>query len=80
MEFGIGYLEMIFAVSQASIAETNGKPAEANYHAKIALEFACWVLASYANVAQDRSDLGSIAVLNEYVHRPLKAKISEMNQ
>jgi hypothetical protein len=70
---------MIFAVRQASIAETNGKPAEANHHAKIALEFACRALA-YANVAQDRSDLGSIAVMNEYVHRPLKAKISEMNQ
>jgi len=80
LEFGIGYLEMIFAVRQASIAETNGKPAEANHHAKIALEFACRALASYANVAQDRSDLGSIAVMNEYVHRPLKAKISEMNR
>ena len=80
LEFGVGYLEMISAVRQAAIAETNGKSAEATHHAKIALEFACRALAAYADVAQDRSDLGSIAVMSEYVYRPLKAKISEMEQ
>ena len=80
LEFGVGYLEMISAVRQAAIAETNGKLAEATHHAKIALEFACRALAAYADVAQDRSDLGSIAVMSEYVYRPLKAKISEMEQ
>ena len=32
-------------------------------------------LEAYARVAGDRSDLGAIAVLNEYVYRPLQAKV-----
>ena len=80
LEFGVGYQEMIFAGRQAAKAESNEEPAKAIHHAKIALEFAYHTLTSYANVAQDRSDLGSIAMMNEYVYRPLKAKISEIKQ
>jgi len=35
-------------------------------------------LASYARVANDRSDRGAIAVMNEYVYRPLQAKASRL--
>ena len=46
LEFGVGYLEMIFAVRQAAIAESNEEPAKAIHHAKIALEFAYHALTS----------------------------------
>ena len=78
LEFGIGYLEMIAAVRSASIAEAEGKAAEALHHAQVALDFARRALEAYARVARDQSDRGAIAVMNEYVYRPLKAKVAAL--
>jgi hypothetical protein len=33
---------------------------------------------SYARVARDQSDRGAIATLAEYVYRPLKRKLAEL--
>ena len=35
---------------------------------------------AHVRVARDRSDLGAIAVLNEYAYRPLRAKLEELKK
>jgi len=78
LEFGIGYLDTVEAVRRAASAEAEKKPQDALRHAEEALAAARRALEAYAHVAQDRSDLGAIAVMNEYVYRPLKARIQEL--
>ena len=78
LEFGIGYLQMIAAVRRGAIAEAEGDTTKALHHASNALETAHRALTAYARVARDRSDRGAIAVMNEYVYRPLKAKVIEL--
>lgn len=77
LEFGIGYLDTLEAVRQAATAEAEKKP-EALPLAEKALKTARRALASYARVAQDQSDRGALAILNEYVYRPLQAKLAEL--
>jgi hypothetical protein len=78
LRFGIGYLDMIAAVRRAAIAEADQRPTEAIRQAKIALATACQALEAYANVVRDQSDRGAIAVMNEYVYRPLKDKVAAL--
>jgi hypothetical protein len=80
LEFGIGYLNTIEAVRQAATAEAEGRRADALQHAETALATACRSIEAFAGVAQDRSDRGTVAVLNEYVFRPLKAKVAELRE
>ena len=80
LKFGIGYLDMIAAVRRAAIAEANGQPAEATQHAEGALATVRQALEAYANVVRDQSDRGAIAVMNEYVYRPLKEKIAALQK
>ena len=80
LKFGIGYLDMIAAVRRAAIAEANGQSAEAIQHAETALATARQALEAYAGVARDQSDRGAIAVMNEYVYRPLKEKIAALQK
>ncbi len=78
LKFGIGYLDMIAAVRRAAIAEANQQLTEAIRHAEIALATARNALEAYANVVRDQSDRGAIAVMNEYVYRPLKEKVTTL--
>ena len=55
--------------------KAEGKHAEAAATMQKAVEISRSMLESYARVAQDRSDVGSIATMSEYVYRPLKAKL-----
>jgi hypothetical protein len=80
LEFGIGYLDTIEAVHRAATAEAENQPQEALQHAEAALSAARRALEAYARVARDRSDLGAIATMNEYVYRPLKEKVAEMKK
>ena len=80
LKFGVGYLDMIAAVRCAAIAEADGKPTEAIQHAETALVIAHQALEAYADVARDQSDRGAIAVMNEYVYRPLKEKIAALQK
>lgn len=75
LKFGIGYLDMIAAVRRAAIAEADRRSAEAIHQAETALTTAHQALEAYADVVRDQSDRGAIAVMNEYVYRPLKEKI-----
>jgi hypothetical protein len=78
LEFGIGYLDTIEAVRQAASAEAGKKPAEARQHAERALAAARRALEAYARVARDPSDRGSIAVMAEFVFRPLQKKVAQI--
>jgi len=78
LEFGIGYLDTIAAVRRAARAEADRKLDEARQRAQTALATARQAVAAYARVARDRADLGAIAVLNEYVCRPLQARAAEL--
>ena len=78
LEFGIAYLEMIAAVRHAAIAEAEEKSEEALQHAETALITARRALEAYTRVARDQSDRGAIAIMNEYIYRPLSAKIETL--
>lgn len=78
LEFGIEYLHAIEAVRNAAMAEAEKKTSDVRRHAEEALGAARRALEAYAAVAQDRSDLGALAIMNEYIYRPLKAKVAEL--
>ena len=80
LKFGVGYLDMIAAVRSAAIAEADGKAVEAIQQAEIALATACQALEAYAGIARDQSDRGAIAVMNEYVYRPLQEKVAALQR
>ena len=78
LEFGIHYLSAIEAVRAAATAESALDHAGALSKATQALDLMKVGLTAYANVARDRSDKGAIAVMNEYVIRPLQAKVTAL--
>lgn len=80
LEFGIGYLDAVEAVRDAAVAESQGRGSEALQHAESAFSSARRALEAYARVARDQSDRGAIAAMNEYVYRPLKAKVEELRR
>ena len=78
LNFGIGMLDSVEAVRLAALAEEKKELAQARKHAESALKSARGAIESFANVAWNQSDRGSIAVLAEYMVRPLKAKAREL--
>jgi hypothetical protein len=68
----------VAAVRRAATAESNHDYAEAFKEAEAALELSSRSLEAYARVARGRSDKGAIAVMNEYIYRPLRAKVAEL--
>lgn len=80
LRFGIGYLDTIEAVNRAATAEAAKNITEERKQARLALADAWQALEAYASVAQDQSDKGAIATMNEYVYRPLKAKVTSLNR
>ena len=79
LEFGIGYLDTVEAVRQAAIAEEAKNRDETRKNAKLALDKSKKAIDAYARIARDQSDRGAIATLVEYVYRPLKKKVDELN-
>jgi hypothetical protein len=67
-------------VRSAGAAEAAGNQTVAMHHAERALDDATRALTAYAAVARDRSDIGAIAVMNEYVIRPLRAKVALLHK
>ncbi|MEO7298775.1 MAG: hypothetical protein ABI042_09390, partial [Verrucomicrobiota bacterium] len=78
LEFGIDYMNAIEAVRAAATAESNKDFSLAFTEATRAVVLIKHGLIAYANIAGDRSDKGAIAVMNEYVFRPLRAKVAEL--
>jgi hypothetical protein len=80
LEFAVGYIDTVEEVRRAASAEAAKKPEETLPYAATALADARRALEAYARVARDPSDRGAIAVMNEYVYRPLKAKVAELGK
>ena len=78
LKFGVAYLDTVEHVHRAATAESEGKRDDTIRAARAALDSAREALEAYARVARDRSDLGAIATMNEYVWRPLQAKAAEL--
>ncbi len=86
LKFAVDYFDCIEAVKRAASAESEAKKAragndlasaalkqaEAAKYAQQALDTARSMIETYAHVAADRSDLGAIATMDEYIYRPLK--------
>jgi len=80
LEFGIGYLDTIELVMEAASLEEAGRLGEAAEMTERALDSARRALEAYAEVAADRSDLGAIATMGEYVWRWLKRRREELRR
>ena len=78
LQFGVAYLDAVGALREAAIAEAKGDGKQAFQRANCAVQSARRAIELYASVARDQSDRGAIAVLNEYVYRPLKTKVAEL--
>lgn len=80
LEFGIDYMGAIEAVHAAAKAEASGNCVNTLRNATRALSLLEEGLSSYASVAQDRSDKGAIAAMNQDAHRPLRAKLVSLKK
>jgi hypothetical protein len=80
LEFALGYVKTVESVIRSATAEAANNRAESLREAKKALQTVRQGTEAYARVARTRTDLGAIAVMNEYACRPLKAKIAELEQ
>jgi hypothetical protein len=92
LEFGVGYLEALFAVKKGAIAEKAARDAQAasdepGYrkslgeslrHAEAALDTMIHAINTFADVARDRADAGAVATMGEFVYRPLKKKVQDL--
>ena len=80
LEFAAGYVEAVETVHRAAVAEAAGRFEEALGHAGQAYDTLHRATLSYARVARNPTDLGAIAVVNEYGRRALTAKMVELKQ
>jgi len=80
LEFALGYANAVEALHRGGAAEAAKKSGEALGEAEKALALVRAAVESYARVARNRTDLGAIAVMNEYGCRALKGKIAELNK
>ncbi|MDA1230256.1 MAG: hypothetical protein O2856_05740 [Planctomycetota bacterium] len=73
-EFALEYLAAVKAVKEAAIAKAAGDSEKTLEHLETALEQTHNCINTLADVAQDQSDRGVIAILNAYAMRPLQAE------
>jgi len=90
LQFGIGYLDAVERIRKAAALQHEASRAigpnksrlrkRALEEARGALGAARTALEACAEVAVDRSDLGAIATVGEYVWRWLKRKVDELEK
>ena len=78
LDFGIAYLDCIESLRNAALADSAGDRGEALGQTQAAVDYCRAGTEAYAAIVQDQSDIGAIAVMNEHVYRPLKAKVKEL--
>ena len=76
LEFALGFTETVEAVERAATAEAAQNPAECRKETQQALQTLTHAAEAYIRVARTRTDVGAIAVLNEYGIRSLKTKLT----
>ena len=77
-EYVLEYLAAVKAVREAAIAKKAGDTEAALEHLEAALESTYNCINTLADVAQDQSDRGVIAVLNKFAYRPLLAEYEKL--
>jgi hypothetical protein len=80
LEFSVGYIQTVEAVRRAATAEARSQKEVVLTEAQSALASLREALEAYARIARNRTDLGAIAVVNEYGYRALKDKIEELRK
>jgi len=94
LEFGIGYIDCIEAAKHLGNANSelklarekadkrmvSAKRREALVHAKAALQISSKMLNTLASVARNQSDRGAIAVMSEYIYRPLQEQVRQLRK
>lgn len=80
LRFGIGYIDCIELVHRAASAEGRGDRKQALELGNRAVQTVSDALETYAQVARDRSDVGAIAVMDQFVYRDLKAKVATLEE
>lgn len=80
LEFAVGYVKTVEAVRRAATAEAATQRQEALKETEASLTFLRDALEAYVRVARNRTDLGAIAVVNEYGYRSLKTKIADLKR
>jgi hypothetical protein len=78
LEFAVEYLNAVDAMRRAATAEDQKDRPEAIRETDLALAAVKRALEAHARIARDQSDRGAVAQLNEYVYRPLKAKLAAL--
>lgn len=78
LEFALGYARAVEALHRGASAEEAGDRRAALDAARSALDLIRDATAAYARIARNRTDLGAIAVMNEYGCRDVKAKVAEL--
>ena len=71
--FSVRYLNAVDSIRQAGLAAKSNRTAEAVQSLDQTLREVSAGLEAYAQVARDNSDRGTIAILNEYAYRSVKA-------
>jgi hypothetical protein len=80
LEFALGYANAVEALHRGAAAEAAQRPDQALAEAEKALASVRGAVESYARVARNRTDLGAIAVMNEFGYRALKTKVTELRK
>ncbi|HPO16380.1 MAG TPA: sialidase family protein [Candidatus Hydrogenedentes bacterium] len=80
LKFGIGYFDDVQAFRRAAISDKEGRNADALREVLTARDFVRSALEAYANVAQDQSDRGAIATMDEFVYRAIERKAAELKK
>jgi hypothetical protein len=78
LEFAVDYINAAEALHRAAMAEAKKDHAGSLREAEEGLADLRQGIEAYARVAQDQSDRGAIAILNEFAYRPLKAKVAAL--
>lgn len=78
VDFALSYLDSVRHMRSGAIAEAAGDRKLALECARQAHVAASRGISRWANVAADQSDRGAIALLNEYVERPLRMRVAKL--
>ena len=80
LEFGFTYIDAIEALRGAARAEEKGDTLGTVRQAKMALGTLNRAMEALTRSIKDRSDLGTLAILNTFAYRPLSARIASISR
>jgi hypothetical protein len=78
LEFAVELLNTTDALHRAATAEQQKDRPGTIRHTEAALAMAKRAIEAHVRITRDQSDRGAVAQLNEYVYRPIKAKLASL--